>query len=47
MQHNIVAMTMNVYGNASLRAKPQANSNVVQMAITQEKHYTKPQAASV
>jgi integrase len=37
MRHSNVATTMNVYGNASLRAKQQANSKVVQMVIKQEK----------
>jgi integrase len=36
MRHSNVATTMNVYGNASLRAKQQANSKVVQMVIAQE-----------
>jgi hypothetical protein len=31
-----VATTMNVYGNASLRAKQTANSKVVQMVMPQE-----------
>ncbi len=35
MRHSNVATTMNVYGNASLRAKQQANSKVVQMVIAQ------------
>jgi integrase len=34
MRHSNVATTMNVYGNASLRAKQQANSKVVEMLIT-------------
>lgn len=36
MRHSNVATTMNVYGNATLRAKQQANSKVVQMVIKQE-----------
>ena len=36
MRHCNVVITMNVYGNASLRAKQQANSKVVQMAMPQE-----------
>ena len=36
MRHSNVATTMNVYGNASLRAKQQANSKVVQMVIARE-----------
>jgi len=31
-----VATTMNVYGNASLRAKQRTNSKVVQMVMSQE-----------
>ena len=42
MRHSNVATTMNVYGNATLRAKQQANSKVVQMVMRQEQ----PQAAS-
>jgi len=33
MRHSNVATTMNVYGNASLKAKQQANSKVVEMVI--------------
>jgi integrase len=36
MRHSNVATTMNVYGNASLRAKQHANSKVVQMVMPQE-----------
>lgn len=36
MRHSNVAATMNVYGNASLRAKQQANSKVVQMVMKQK-----------
>jgi integrase len=36
MRHSNVATTMNVYGNASLRAKQTANSKVVQMVMPQE-----------
>jgi integrase len=35
MRHSNVATTLNVYGNATLRAKQQANSKVVQMVMTQ------------
>ena len=42
MRHSNVATTMNVYGNATLRAKQQANSKVVQMVMRQEQ----PLAAS-
>jgi integrase len=41
MRHSNVATTMNVYGNATIRAKQQANSKVVQMVMRQER----PQAA--
>jgi len=37
MRHSNVATTMNVYGNATLRAKQDANSKVVKMLISQEK----------
>ena len=36
MRHSNVATTMNVYGSASLKAKQQANSKVVQMVMKQE-----------
>jgi hypothetical protein len=36
MRHSNVATTMNVYGNASLRAKQEANSKVVQMVMRHE-----------
>jgi integrase len=36
MRHSNVATTMNVYGTASLKAKQQANSKVVQMVMKQE-----------
>ena len=36
MRHSNVSTTMNVYGNATLRAKQQANSKVVQMVMKQE-----------
>ena len=36
MRHSNVATTMNGYGDASLRAKQQANSKVVQMVIAKE-----------
>lgn len=47
MRHSNVATTMNVYGNASLRSKQQANSKVVQMVITQAKPRTEQQAVAV
>lgn len=37
MRHANVATTMNVYGRASLRARQQANSKVVQMVMSKEK----------
>jgi integrase len=40
MRHSNVATTMNVYGSASLKAKQQANSKVVQMVIAQERPET-------
>ncbi len=36
MRHSNVATTMNVYGNASLRAKQEANSKIVQMVMRHE-----------
>jgi len=36
MRHSNIATTMNVYGKASLRAKQQADSKVVQMLIKQK-----------
>jgi len=36
MRHANVATTMNVYGNATLKAKQQANSKVVQMVMRKE-----------
>ena len=47
MRHSNVATTMNVYGKASLQAKQQANSKVVQMVIPQPKLYAEPQAVAV
>jgi len=47
MRHSNVATTMNVYGNASLRAKQKANSKVVQMVIAQPKPQSEPQAVAV
>jgi hypothetical protein len=42
MRHSNVATTMNVYGNATIRAKQQANSKVVQMVMVQRQE--QPQA---
>jgi integrase len=47
MRHSNVATTMNVYGNASLRAKQRANSKVVQMVMPQQKHPEEPQTVAV
>jgi integrase len=47
MRHSNVATTMNVYGNATLRSKQQANSKVVQMVIPQAKPRTEQQAVAV
>jgi integrase len=47
MRHSNVATTMNVYGSASLRAKQQANSRVVQMVMPQAKPQPEPQAVAV
>lgn len=38
MRHAKVATTMNVYGNASLKAKQQADSKVAQMVMHPEKN---------
>ncbi len=35
MRQSNVATTMNVYGNATIKAKQQANSRAVQMVMTQ------------
>jgi integrase len=47
MRHSNVATTMNVYGNASLRAKQKANSKVVQMVIAQAKPQPEPLTMAV
>ena len=47
MRHSNVATTMNVYGNATLRSKQQANSKVVQMVIPQAKPHAEPQAVAM
>ena len=47
MRHSNVATTMNVYGNASLRAKQRANSKVVQMVMPQEKPQAVRQSVAV
>jgi integrase len=45
MRHSNVATTMNVYGNATLRAKQQANSGVVQMVMSPESPQARESAA--
>ena len=47
MRHSNVATTMNVYGNASLRAKQKADSKVVQMVIAQPKPQPEIQAVAI
>jgi integrase len=47
MRHSNVATTMNIYGNATLKAKQKANSKVVQMMIAQGKPQSEPQAVAV
>lgn len=46
MRHANVATTMNVYGRATLRAKQQANSKVVQMVMSKEKPPTGEELAA-
>ncbi|MFZ0745121.1 MAG: site-specific integrase [Terracidiphilus sp.] len=46
MRHANVATTMNVYGSATLRAKQQANSKVVQMIMSKEKPPTGEESAA-
>jgi integrase len=46
MRHSNVSTTMNVYGNATLRAKQQANSKVVQMVMNKEKPQTGQESAA-
>jgi integrase len=43
MPHSNMAATTNVYGNASIKAKQQANSKVVQMVMRQDE----PQSIAV
>jgi hypothetical protein len=47
MQHSNVATTMNIDGNASQKAKQQANSKVVEMVIVQERPQPEQQAIAV
>lgn len=47
MRHSNVATTMNIYGNATLKAKQNANSKVVQMVIAQPKPQSEPQAVAI
>ena len=46
MRHSNVSTTMNVYGNATMRAKQQANSKVVQMVMSKEKPQTGQESAA-
>jgi integrase len=46
MRHSNVATTMNIYGNATRKAKHEANSRVVQMVMANEKPQTKGSAAA-
>ena len=46
MRHANVATTMNVYGSATLRAKQQANSKVVQMVMSKERPSTGEEPAA-
>jgi integrase len=47
MRHANIATTMNVYGSATLRAKQQANSKVVQMVMAKEKPPTGEESAAL
>ena len=47
MRLSNVATTMNVHGNATLKAKQKANSKVVQMVIPQPRPQPEPQAVAV
>jgi integrase len=47
MRHSNVATTMNIYGNATLKAKQKANSKVVQMVIPQPRPQPEPRAVAV
>lgn len=47
MRHSNVATTMNIYGNASLKAKRQANSKVVEMVIVPDRPQPEEQAVAV
>lgn len=47
MRHSNVATTMNVYGNATMRSKQQANSKVVQMVMIQTEPQTVGQSVAV
>ncbi len=46
MRHSNVSTTMNVYGNATRKAKHQANSRVVQMVMSNEKPQTGEESAA-
>jgi hypothetical protein len=47
MRHSNVSTTMNVYGTASLRAKQQTNSKVVQMVTAQKNPHTEAISVAV
>lgn len=47
MRHSNVATTMNVYGNATIRAKQQANSKVVEMVIKERQPQTGRESVAV
>lgn len=47
MRHSNVATTMNVYGNATIRAKQEANSKVVQMVMAQKQEQPKAEVQQV
>jgi len=47
MRHSNVAATMNVYGNASSKARQQANSKIVQTVIARETRHTGQLAKAV
>jgi integrase len=46
MRHSNVATTMNVYGNATRKAKHEANPRVVQIVMANEKPQTGDKSAA-
>jgi integrase len=46
MRHSNVSTTMNVYGNATRKAKREANPRVVQMVMANEKPLTGDKSAA-